>query len=241
VTISILAIDEKTGRMGGVAATGSLCVGGWVLRGNAESGMSASQGTAPSTLWGDGVLRTMADGIPAAEAVASVTSHDPGRAHRQLAALDPTGGTGAFTGPESVAFAGSDEAPGLVVAGNMLTGAEVLDAAIAGYRSSTQHPFAERLLTALSAAAAAGGDSRGLLSAALLIVGRDIAPLTLRIDHATQPLEALADLYRIAMADPYHGWTQVVPVLDDPFRTPLPEDVSKPHDPIADKVPAARR
>jgi hypothetical protein len=50
VTISILAIDEESGRLGGAAATGSLCVGGWVLRGDPESGMSASQGTAPSTL-----------------------------------------------------------------------------------------------------------------------------------------------------------------------------------------------
>ncbi|MGB8622090.1 MAG: DUF1028 domain-containing protein, partial [Paracoccaceae bacterium] len=50
MTYSILARDEKTGRVGGAAATGSFCVGGWVLRGDPRSGMSASQGTAPSTL-----------------------------------------------------------------------------------------------------------------------------------------------------------------------------------------------
>ncbi|WP_284266457.1 DUF1028 domain-containing protein, partial [Roseicyclus amphidinii] len=76
MTISILAIDEKTGRLGGAAATGSLCVGGWVLRGGAESGMSASQGTAPSTLWGEDVLARMAGGLGAAEAVAAVTGPD---------------------------------------------------------------------------------------------------------------------------------------------------------------------
>ncbi|MBF9061372.1 DUF1028 domain-containing protein, partial [Rhodobacterales bacterium HKCCSP123] len=65
MTISILAIDEKTGRMGGAAATGSLCVGGWVLRGRADSGLSASQGTAPSTLWGEDVLVRMAGGMRA--------------------------------------------------------------------------------------------------------------------------------------------------------------------------------
>ena len=85
MTISILAVDEKTGRIGGIAATGSLCVGGWVLRGHPESGMSASQGTAPSTLWGEDVLTAMRTGMSAVDAVAAVTSPDPGRAHRQLA------------------------------------------------------------------------------------------------------------------------------------------------------------
>ena len=68
MTISVLAIDEKTGRIGGAAATGSLCVGGWVLRGHADSGMSASQGTAPSTLWGEEVLVRMSAGAAAADA-----------------------------------------------------------------------------------------------------------------------------------------------------------------------------
>ncbi|KKM04073.1 hypothetical protein LCGC14_1767880, partial [marine sediment metagenome] len=89
MTFSILARDEKTGMLGGAAATGSLCVGGWVLRGGADRGLSASQGTAPSTLWGEDVLTLMQGGVAAATAVARVTGHDTGAAHRQLAALDP--------------------------------------------------------------------------------------------------------------------------------------------------------
>lgn len=241
MTISILAFDEKTGRMGGAATTGSLCVGGWVLRGGAESGMSASQGTAPSTLWGEGALAVMAQGRTAAQAVADVTGPDSGRAHRQLAAIDPQGGTGVFTGAASVAHAGSAEAPGLVVAGNMLTGPQVIAAAVAGYRAATALPFAERLLAALEAAAGAGGDARGLVSAALLIVGRDMAPLTLRIDHSVQPLAALADLYRVSQAQPYLGWTDVVPVADDPFRAPAAADVPDVPEPIVTEPPAIRR
>lgn len=220
MTISILAIDEKTGRLGGAAATGSLCVGGWVLRGDAESGMSASQGTAPSTLWGEQALGAMKDGASAAEAVANVTGADAGRAHRQLAALDLRGGTGAFTGSQSVDYAGALEARGVVVAGNMLTGAKVIESALDGYGAAQALPFAEQLLAGLRAAARAGGDARGLKSAALLVVGRDIAPLTLRVDLSDDPLAALGALHEASQAQPYAGWIDMVPVLDDPFRAP---------------------
>ncbi|MBY4891909.1 DUF1028 domain-containing protein [Rhodobacteraceae bacterium N5(2021)] len=220
MTISILAIDDKTGRLGGAAATGSLCVGGWVLRGGADSGMSASQGTAPSTLWGEQALIAMKGGASAAQAVADLTGMDAGRAHRQMAALDLRGGTGAFTGAQSVAYAGAQEGRGVVVAGNMLTGAAVIEAALAGFDAAHALPFAERLMQALHAAAEAGGDARGLKSAALLVVGRDIAPLTLRIDLAEDPLKALGTLYEASQAQPYGGWVEVVPVLDDPYRAP---------------------
>lgn len=225
MTISILAIDQKTGRLGGAAATGSLCVGGWVLRGAPDSGMSASQGTAPSTLWGEAVLGAMSGGAAAHEAVADVTGADPGRAHRQLAALDPRGGTGAFTGAQSVGHAGTLEGEGVVVAGNMLTGRAVIEAAMAGFDAGAALPLAERLMQALRAATRAGGDARGLRSAALLVVGRDIAPLTLRIDCADDPLAALGTLYEASQAEPYGGWIRQVPVLDDPFRGPDAGDI----------------
>ncbi|MBF9030285.1 DUF1028 domain-containing protein [Rhodobacterales bacterium HKCCE3408] len=241
MTISILAIDEKTGRMGGAAATGSLCVGGWVLRGAPESGMSASQGTAPSTLWGDGVLAAMHGGATAEDAVAMVVAPDTGRDHRQLAALDPTGGTGHFTGAESVVHAGAVVAPGVVVAGNMLSGPRVPDAALKGFLEAEALDFPLRLMAALSAAAAAGGDARGLKSAALLVVSRKAAPLTLRIDHSDRPLAALADLYTVSQAEPYHSWTEVVPVLDDPWRAPDPADVPETPEPIVKASPAVPR
>lgn len=241
MTISILARDENSGALGGAAATGSLCVGGWVLRGGAATGLSASQGTAPSTLWGEAVLAAMGDGARAAEAVAEVTAPDAGRAHRQLAALDPAGGVGAFTGAESVVFAGAEEGAGVVVAGNMLTGPEVISAALAGYAGARALPFPERLMAALEAAAAAGGDARGLKSAALLVVGRDRAPLTLRIDHSAHPLAALGDLYRVSQAEPYRSWTEVVPVLDDPHRAPASEDVPETPQPLVEAAPRVPR
>ena len=217
MTISILAYDEKTGTYGGAATTGSLCVGGWVLRGDAESGMSASQGSLPSTMWGNDVLALMRGGAGAAAAVAQVTEPDPGRDERQLSALDPMGGTGAFTGASSIAAASHRMAPGVVVAGNLLASETVLDACMEGYLSA---PGALDLclLTALEAAASAGGDSRGLLSAALLVVGRDIPPLTLRVDHSEAPLVALRDLHQRATSGEYHRWTTHVPTLAAPHR-----------------------
>lgn len=217
MTVSILAFDEKTGAYGGAATTGSLCVGGWVLRGDAESGLSASQGSLPSTLWGTDVLALMRAGHSAAEAIETVTSRDGGRAERQLAALDPSGGTGHFTGANSIATAGARSARHVVVTGNLLSSERVLDACLDGFLAAGG-AFAERLLAALDAAASAGGDSRGLLSAALLAVRRDRAPLTLRVDYSETPLEALSDLYRRATTGLYADWTRHVPTLADPER-----------------------
>ena len=217
MTISILAFDEKTGAYGGAAATGSLCVGGWVLRGDAESGLSASQGSLPSTFWGEDVLALMKGGAAAELAVKTVTQADPGRDERQLAALDPGGTTACFTGLASIQSAGHRSAPHVIVAGNLLASDKVLEACLEAFRASDL-AFDQRLLTALDAAAATGGDSRGFLSAALLVVGRDRAPLTLRIDHAPRPLAALRDLHGVATGGAYADWAAQVPTLDDPYR-----------------------
>lgn len=217
MTISILAFDEKTGVYGGGAATGSLCVGGWVLRGDAESGLSASQGSLPSTMWGNDVLARMRDGEPADLAVRRVVDADAGRDERQLSALDPKGGTGAFTGANSVPAAGTRFAPGVVVAGNFLASEGVLDACLDGFLTATG-TMDTRLLNALGGAARAGGDSRGFLSAAVLVVGADRPPLSLRIDYSETPLEALADLHRRATNGDYARWAKHVPTLRDPQR-----------------------
>lgn len=222
MTISILAFDEITGIYGGAATTGSLCVGGWVLRGDPESGLSASQGSLPSTMWGGDVLALMKGGETAASAVRRVVESDAGREERQLSALDPKGGTAAFTGANSIPAAGSRFARHVVVAGNLLASERVLDACLAGY-GAAEGTLDERLLKALDAAAGAGGDARGLLSAALLVVARDRPPLSLRVDYSETPLDTLADLHRRATNGDYARWTRHVPTLQDPERaTPFP-------------------
>ena len=169
MTFSILTYDRESGVYGAAAATGSLCVGGWVLRGDIESGLVASQGTAPSTFWRDDALRRMYDGISARDALTALTVDDNGRGHRQMTALDRAGGTHGFTGADSIAYAGHSCGPGLAIAGNMLTGAEVLDAMRQAAEAS-HDTMLDRLFAALDAAEGAGGDARGLQSAALLVL-----------------------------------------------------------------------
>lgn len=218
MTFSILARDPKTNTIGGAAATGSLCVGGWVLRGDARVGMSASQGASPSTLWGDAALDAMASGQSSPQAVQTVTTPDRGRGFRQLAALGLSGPGAAFTGHDNTPAMGSRVFDGGVVAGNMLGSETVLDAMIQGFTGASG-PFAERLLAALRAANDAGSDARGLLSAALLVLSPDHAPLTLRIDYAEDPLGALSTLYRHATTGDYARWATQVPTLNTPERS----------------------
>lgn len=219
MTFSILARDPETGAIGGAAATGSLCVGGWVLRGGLDAGMSASQGAAPSTFWGEDVLAAMRRGATAEQAVGRVTSADKGREFRQLAALDASGGTGAFTGTSNDPERGSRGFAGGIVSGNMLASAEVLDAMVAGFTSSNE-AFDRRLIASLRAANRMGGDYRGLLSAALLVFHPDRPTLTLRIDHHPgDPIGALADLHQRATTGDYARWTEQVPTPNDRERT----------------------
>lgn len=218
MTFSLLAQDSGTGTLCAAAATGSLCVGGWVLRGRLDAGLSASQGAAPSTFWGEDVLTRMAGGQSASTAVADVTGSDAGRAWRQLAALDLQGRAAAFTGDENTPQMGARSFEGGIATGNMLASLDVLDALSETFLGADGAP-AERLLAALRAAEAAGSDSRGLFSAALLVLSPAQAPLTLRIDfHESDPIGALEALYRRATSGGYARWARQVPCVEDPER-----------------------
>ncbi|NBD30262.1 MAG: DUF1028 domain-containing protein [Alphaproteobacteria bacterium] len=219
MTFSILSLDEETGTYAAAAATGSLCVGGWVLRGCIESGLVASQGTAPSTFWRDEALRGMHAGGAADRVVADLTGADPGNGHRQMIALDRNGRTGGHTGAESIPYAAHDCRSRLAVAGNMLTGPDVLEAMIAAHEAAAESA-ADRMLQVLAAADEVGGDMRGLQSAALLILSPDRPPLDLRVDYDPDPVNALRALCERAHGSPYHDWLAEVPVLSDRFRAP---------------------
>lgn len=218
MTFSILARDPVTGAIGGAAATGSLCVGGWVLRGDLRAGMSASQGAAPSTFWGEEVLLRMRDGADPERAVAEVTAPDRGRAYRQLAAMDLSGAAASFTGASNQDVKGALTFEDGIATGNMLGNETVLGAMTTSFAGSDRD-FAQRLLSALSAARDAGGDFRGLLSAALLVLHPDRPPLTLRIDHHPEdPIGALRELHGKATTGEYADWARQVPVMTDRER-----------------------
>lgn len=217
MTFSLLARDPATGAIGGAAATGSLCVGGWVLRGALGAGMSASQGKAPSTIWGEAVLTAMAAGQGIEEAMEAVVGPDRGRAQRQLSVLPRLGAGGIYTGEDNTPRIGELLFDDGVAAGNMLARAAVIEALVAGFLDAGG-TFPDRLLAALLAADAAGSDSRGLQSAALLVLSPSHAPLTLRVDFSKTPLAALGELLGRATSGDYAAWAAQVPCLDDPER-----------------------
>lgn len=219
MTFSILTFDQKTGVFAGAAATGSLCVGGWVLRGDIESGLVASQGTAPSTFWRDEMLRGMFKNESAPQLLERITQPDTGKEFRQLAAVDRKGNSAAFTGALSIDYCGHLLEQGVAISGNMLSGPAVLDA-MQKTNWTAVGDQAQRMLQVLDAAKDAGGDFRGLRSAALLVLKPNEPPLDLRIDCADKPIAALWKLWHETKKSPYQDWLSEVPVLADRMRKP---------------------
>ena len=217
MTFSLLARDDKTGKLGSVAATGNLCVGGWVLAGDAGAGIVASQGQAPSTLWRGQAITLMGSGSDAAQAVSLTVAPDDGREHRQLIALDVRGGTGAFTGNRNGDYKGHLKGAGCVASGNILAGPQVLEAMIDTFAGSALC-LEDRLLEAIRAGERAGGDERGIDSAAMLVISPDMAPLTLRIDFHENPVAALGELLARTRKQSYQDWLNTVPTHTDPYR-----------------------
>ena len=219
MTFSVLKFDEKEGIFAAAAATGSLCVGGWVLRGDIESGLVASQGTSPSSFWRDDCLRYMYTGQSASEAIDLAIKNDSGRDYRQIIALDKFGTTSGFTGINSVSHASHITEQNFAVAGNMIAGSHVLEA-VKKQVNSDQAPIDQRMLNALKAGKDAGGDNRGLLSAALLVLSPNHPPLDLRIDYSSNPLSDLQLLLDRSKQSPYYDWLSEVPIDTDRNRAP---------------------
>ena len=217
MTVSILVRDPATGLLGGAAMTGNLCVGGWVLRGDSRTGIAATQGEQPSSLWADAAFDALRADQDAQHVVDTVVARDGGRECRQMALVCRSGTTGAFTGRDNRDWKGALVAPDMVVSGNILRGPEVLEAAHAAVLD-TPGLMVDRLLAGLRAAQAAGGDARGQMSAALLVICDTDPPLDLRIDWATDPLADLAALLDRARAPDYARWVACLPVRTDPER-----------------------
>ena len=127
-----------------------------------------------------------------------LTAPDDGREHRQLHVIDAAGRIGQFTGKQCIEWAGAIAGEGYSVAGNMLAGPKVVSETGEAFKK-TNKPFAERLIRALQAGEAAGGDKRGKQSAALLIYTKEeYADLNLRVDDHAEPLAELQRLYEKA-------------------------------------------
>jgi uncharacterized Ntn-hydrolase superfamily protein len=198
MTWSIVARDPSTGTFGIAVATRFFAVGALCPHGEGGVGALATQALL-NPLYGPRGLRLLREGAPAQPVVDILTQNDPGRAARQLHVQDAAGRIAAYTGEACVPWCGHVIHEGFSVAGNMLVGAEVLAETAHVYRAQPDLPFARRLIAALRAGEAAGGDKRGKQSAALKLYTTEEYPaLDLRVDDHPDPLPELERLEAVS-------------------------------------------
>ena len=205
-TYSIAACDLEARQWGVATQSKFLAVGSVVPWAEPEVGAIATQAYANPRYGPDG-LALLRDGLEAEEVVERLTAADEGREHRQLGVVDARGGSATYTGSECYDWAGGRTGPGYAVQGNILVSADTVAALAATFEATQGKPLAERLVECLAAAQAAGGDSRGQQSSALLVVERDggYAGLSdevvdLRVDDHERPIEELRRLYGLHQA-----------------------------------------
>jgi uncharacterized Ntn-hydrolase superfamily protein len=218
MTWSIIARDDITGEIGIAVATKFFAVGARVPFVEVGAGALATQALI-NPLYGRAGLALLRQGVSAAEVVRQLTDADAGRDHRQLHVMDVAGTFAAYTGSACVEWCGHLLGDTFSVAGNMLAGPQVLEATAQAYAGGHGMPFARRLVTALKAGEAAGGDKRGKQSAALLIYStEEYADLDLRVDDHPDPLAELERLEKVSRERWVH-FRRFLPRRDDPVGT----------------------
>jgi len=194
VTWSLIARDA-TGALGVVVASRFFAVGALCPYAASGIGALATQALV-NPLYAPAALRAMAQRQDPRDIVSALTQADAGRDHRQLHLIDAQGRTAAHTGSACIAWCGHRAGHDYSVAGNMLAGPGVLDDTAAAFEAGNALPFAERLIVALAAGDAAGGDKRGKQAAALLVcTTEDYPALDLRVDDHAEPIAELRRLY----------------------------------------------
>ena len=196
MTFSIAARCPRTGEFGIAVASSSPAVAARCAHARAGAGVVASQNITDPTLGRQG-LDLMAGGLSAAAALARLRADTPHIEFRQLALVDGTGGTAAFSGTRTLGMHRTVEGPGVVAAGNLLKSCDVPARMVAAFTDAADRALGERLVRAMQAGVAAGGEEGPVHSAGLLVV-RDVAwPVAdLRVDwHDTDPIGALAALW----------------------------------------------
>jgi len=205
-TFSIIAYDSTTGEHGGAVQSRVFSVGNGVLWAEAGVGIAATQAIVDVS-YGPQALALLREGRSAADVVRTVWERDPDprpeqwtKFGRQFAVVDARGGVAAYTGPQASAWAGDRQGIAVTAQGNILAGAGVVDSMLAAFARTPGH-LSYRLVAALEAGQAAGGDTRGMQSAALLIVkpgggvwlNNDVV-LRLQVDDDPEPIAELRRL-----------------------------------------------
>lgn len=198
MTYSIVARDPATGHLAVAVASRFFAVGAMVPHIRGGKGAVATQAFV-SPIWGLEAAERLAKGEAPADVVTDLTARDAGQAIRQLHMIDANGTIAAHTGADCVDWCGHLEGPDVSIAGNMLAGPQVLEQTRAAYLANAHLPLAERLLTAMEAGEAVGGDKRGRQSAALCIHrDQDYPWIDIRADDHADPLAELRRLMDVA-------------------------------------------
>ncbi len=208
MTWSIVAREPATGAFGVAVTTRAFAVGARCPWLRAGVGAVSTQSMSNHHL-GPAILDRLQHGLEPANAIEAALAGDAGRGLRQVHCVDRLGRSAAWTGGNCVEWCGHRTAEDVSVAGNMLAGEAVVGASFESYARSGVLPFAERMLAALHAGQAAGGDKRGKQSAALMVTTNDIMPdINLRVDDHIDPLPELARLLAIYRLDvePRRHW-----------------------------------
>jgi uncharacterized Ntn-hydrolase superfamily protein len=223
MTFSIVATDPERRDWGIAVASRFPCVGAVVPWARAGAGAVATQSWANTSFGPDG-LALMADGVPAAEALDRLLAADDGREDRQVGLVDPSGGAATFTGSTCMDWAGGVTGDGFAAQGNILAG-EAVVAELTRAFTQTEGDLCDRLLAALAAGDAAGGDRRGRQSAALLVVregggyeGRNDRYIDLRVDDHDDPIVELQRLFAV--------WDDTMLIRNDPLLDATPSLVA---------------
>ena len=206
-TFSIAARCPRSGMLGVAVSTAVPAVGGICAFIKPGAGAIATQSWVNPYLGIDG-LSLLGGGLSAEDALAKLIADDPGRDVRQLGMVDAQGRVAAYTGSECVDWAGHKTGHQFTVQGNMLVGAATIDAMAEAAAASAASPLHERLMLALEAGQAAGGDKRGKQSAALKVFNTaEFAWLDIRVDEHRHPVAELRRVLEIAKQ-------QLLPFID---------------------------
>lgn len=198
MTYSIVARDVDTGHLGVAVASRFFAVGAMVPHIRGGRCAVATQAFV-SPIWGMEAAARMAKGEAGAAVLADLVARDQGQAIRQIHMIDSAGVSIAHTGASCVDWCGHLIGEGVSVAGNMLVSAEVVAETLAAYEAHMHLPLAERLMAAMEAGEAAGGDKRGRQSAALRVHrDQDYPWIDIRADDHADPLAELRRLYDVA-------------------------------------------
>ena len=220
MTFSIVAWDPTTKMTGVAVATKHLAVGALVPHAKANVGAIATQAQTNPLLGIRGLKllskqnlgKNQAETVTTEGIIANLLAEDEDRHYRQLHLVDRQGRTAAWTGSECIDWAGHLTFANFSVAGNMLVGERTLTAMADAYQEKEGMEFCERLLQALEAGEAAGGDKRGRQSAALYIVHHDDYPhLDLRIDHHDDPIAQLRYIFEESGKEYYQSFRKSMP------------------------------